>query len=128
MNKVALIGRFVKTPELKATSGGVSVCSFTIAVDRRFVKQGEERQVDFINCVAWRQTAEFICRHFEKGRRIAVCGAMQTRTWDDKDGRRQYTTEVVVEDAYFADGAYKVGVSDVVSDFAPDVVGDSLPF
>jgi len=105
MNKVVLMGRLTKDPELRSTGSGTSVCSFSIAVNRRFVKAGEERQADFINCVAWRQTAEFICKYFAKGRMIAVSGSIQTRTWDDKEGKRQYTTEVVVEDAYFADSA-----------------------
>jgi len=105
MNKVTLMGRLTKDPELKSTTTGVSVCSFSIAVNRRFVKAGEERQADFINCVAWRQTAEFICKYFAKGRMIAVAGSIQTRNWEDKEGKRQYATEVVVEDAYFADSA-----------------------
>jgi len=103
MNKVVLVGRLTKDLELKANPGGTHVCSFTVAVNRAFVKQGEERQTDFINCVAWRHTAEFICKHFAKGHMIAVSGAMQTRTWEDKDGRRQYMTEVVVDSASFCD-------------------------
>ena len=101
MNKVALMGRLARDPELRSTTGGISVCSFTIAVDRRFVKAGEERQADFISCVAWRQQAEFICKYFTKGSMVAVAGSIQTRTWDDKEGKRQYTTEVVVDDVYF---------------------------
>lgn len=109
MNKAILMGRLTRDPELRATGSGINVCTFTIAVNRRFVKAGEERQADFISCVAWRQTAEFICKYFTKGRMIAVSGAIQTRTWDDKEGKKQYTTEVVVDDAYFADSNPNAG-------------------
>ena len=103
MNKAILVGRLTRDPELRATGTGVNVCSFTVAVDRRFVKQGEERQADFINCVAWRQTAEFICKYFTKGRMIGLIGSIQTRTWDDKEGKKQYSTEVIVDEAYFTE-------------------------
>lgn len=103
MNKAILVGRLTRDPELRTTPNGVNVCSFTVAVDRRFVRTGEERQADFINCVAWRQTAEFICRYFSKGRMIGIVGSIQTRTWDDKEGKRQYATEVQVDEAYFTE-------------------------
>ena len=103
MNKAILVGRLTRDPELRTTPNGVNVCSFTVAVDRRFVRAGEERQADFINCVAWRQTAEFICRYFSKGRMIGIVGSIQTRTWDDKEGKRQYATEVQVDEAYFTE-------------------------
>lgn len=103
MNKAILVGRLTRDPELKATTSGISVCNFTVAVDRRFVRAGEERQADFINCVAWRQTAEFICKYFTKGRMIGIVGSIQTRSWEDREGKRQYTTEVVVDEAYFTD-------------------------
>jgi single-strand DNA-binding protein len=100
MNKVVLMGRFTKDPELRFTAtNNIPVCSFTLAVDRRFAKG--EQQADFINCQAWQKTAEFISNYFYKGKQIAVVGRIQTRTWDDNDGKRRYATEVVVEEAYF---------------------------
>lgn len=100
MNRVILMGRLTADPELRTTPQGTSVTRFTIAVDRRFAKEGQQ-QADFITCVAWRQTAEFVCRHFGKGRMIAVEGQLQSRSWDGEDGKRQYATEVNVENAYF---------------------------
>ena len=103
MNKAILIGRLTADPELKATTSGVSVCSFTVAVNRRFARAGEERKADFINCVAWRQTAEFICNYFAKGRMIGLVGSIQTRGWTDADGRKRYATEVIADEAYFTE-------------------------
>ncbi|MBR4874521.1 MAG: single-stranded DNA-binding protein [Clostridia bacterium] len=102
MNKVILVGRLVRDPELRATSSGVNVCSFTVACDRRFVKQGEERKADFINCIAWRQTAESISKYFFKGHRIALEGSLQVRSWTDNEGKNRYATEVVVDQWEFA--------------------------
>ena len=102
MNKVILVGRLTKDPELRATTSGISVCSFTVACDRRFVKAGEERKADFINCIAWRQSAEAIAKYFVKGNRIALEGSIQTRTWQDNEGKNRYATEVVVEQWEFA--------------------------
>ncbi len=101
MNNVTLMGRLTADPELKTTQSGVSVCSFSIAVDRPFVRQGEERQADFINLVAWRQTAEFISKYFRKGQMIAVTGSIQTRRYDDRDGNKRTAFEVVIDRAYF---------------------------
>ena len=103
LNSVNLIGRFTRDPELRSTPSGVSTCSFTIAVDRNFVRQGEERKADFINCVAWRQTAELISRFFKKGNLIALEGSIQTRNWDDNEGKRHYATEVVVDRVHFVE-------------------------
>ena len=100
-NKVVLMGRIVADPELKQTTSGVSVCRFTIAVDRRYTK--EEKQTDFINVVAWRQTAEFISRYFAQGSAILVCGELQTRSWTDNDGNKRYATEVVASEASFCE-------------------------
>ncbi len=102
MNKVILVGRLTKDPELRATTSGVSVCSFTVACDRRFVKAGEERKADFINCIAWRQSAEAISKYFVKGNRIALEGSIQTRSWQDNEGKNRYATEVVVDAWEFA--------------------------
>ena len=104
MNRVILMGRLTADPELRTTPQGTSVSRFTIAVDRRFAKEGQQ-QADFITCVAWRQTSEFVCRHFHKGKMIAVDGQVQSRSWDGEDGKRQYATEVNVENAYFAGDA-----------------------
>ena len=101
MNKVILVGRLVREPELRTTQSGVNVCSFTVACDRRYQKEGE-RQADFINCIAWRNTADFISNYFTKGTRIALDGSIQTRSWDAEDGTKRYATEVIVEHAEFA--------------------------
>ena len=103
LNKVILMGRFTRDPELRSTPQGISTCSFSIAVDRNFVRPGEERKADFINCVAWRQTAEFISKYFKKGSMVALEGSIQTRSWDDQDGKKRYATDVVVNQVYFAE-------------------------
>lgn len=102
MNKVILVGRLTKEPELRETTSGVSVCSFTVACDRKYVKQGEERKADFINCIAWRQTGEGIAKYFTKGTRIALEGTLQTRSWTDPEGKTRYTMEVIVDGWEFA--------------------------
>ena len=102
MNKAILVGRMVRDPEPRSTANGVSVCSFTVACDRRFVKQGEERSADFINCIAWRKTGESIAQYFKKGDRIGLEGSIQTRSWTDNDGKTRYATEIVVEQWEFA--------------------------
>lgn len=101
LNKTILLGRITQDLELKQTPSGVSVLSFTVAVDRNYAKQGEERQTDFISCVAWKQTAEFISRYFGKGRMIAIEGQLRTRTYEDKNGVKHYVTEVYVDQASF---------------------------
>ena len=98
MNKVILMGRLTKDVEMRQTPTGVSVARFTMAVNRRFSKEG---QADFINCIAWRQTGEFISRYFSKGNMIAVVGSIQSRSWEGQDGKKQYATEVIVDEAYF---------------------------
>ena len=95
------MGRLTTAPELKTTPTGVSVTSFSIAVDRNFVRQGEQRQADFINIVCWRQQAEFVCRYFGKGAMIAIDGRLQTRTYQAKDGTNRYVTEVVADNVSF---------------------------
>ncbi|GHV16681.1 hypothetical protein FACS189425_01420 [Clostridia bacterium] len=101
LNKAIIMGRLTRDPEFRATPNGASVCNFSVAVDRRFVRQGEERQTDFINCVAWRQTAEFVNKYFTKGRMINVVGSIQTRTWTDTDGKKRYATDVVADEVNF---------------------------
>ena len=110
MNKVILIGRLTKDPEVKYTTGSnTALCGFSLAVDRRFQKQGEEKKADFINCQAWDKNAEFIAKYFQKGSKISVIGRIQTRTWDDKEGKKQFATEVVVEEAEFVESKKSEG-------------------
>ena len=103
MNKVCLIGRMVRDPEMRFTQGNnTAVCSFSLAVNRRFKQEGQP-EADFINIVAWNKTAEFCSKYFVKGQQVGICGHIQTRNYDDKDGKKVYVTEVVAEEAYFAD-------------------------
>ena len=103
MNKAILVGRLTKDPELKTTGSGVSVCSFTLAINRRFKNAEGNYDADFINCVAWRQQAEFISKYFSKGRMVGICGSIQTRSYDREDGQRVYVTEVVADEVSFVD-------------------------
>lgn len=104
LNKVILGGRLTADPVLKTTPSGISVTSFTVAVNRRFGgKNGEESQADFFNVTAWRQTAEFITRYFRKASSICVVGSIQTRTWMDQNGQKRFATEIVADEAYFVD-------------------------
>ena len=111
LNKVVLAGRITADPELKQTPSGVSVLRFTLAVNRRFSKNNEqgEQQTDFITMVAWRQTAEFIAKYFKKGSAICVTGSIQTRTWQDTQGQKRYSTDVVVDEAMFVDSRSESG-------------------
>lgn len=102
LNKVILIGRLTADPELKQTGNGVAVTSFTLAVDRKYNKD-TEKKADFITIVAWRQSAEFICKYFRKGSAIIVLGELQTRSWDDSNGKKRFTTEVVASEVSFAE-------------------------
>ena len=101
INRVVLMGRLVADPELKTTSTGVSVTSFRIAVDRNYVKSGEQRQADFFDIVAWRSSAEFVCRNFSKGSLIAVDGRLQSRQYKTKDGQNRTVVEVVADNISF---------------------------
>ena len=100
MNKVILMGRLTADPELRQTTQGTSVTNITLAVDRKYTKDGE-RQTDFIRCTAWRNTAEFIVKYFKKGQMAAVIGTIETRQWEDSEGKKQYGTDIVVDDVYF---------------------------
>ena len=102
LNHIAIMGRLVKDPELRRTGLGTPVASFTVAVDRDYKDDSGNRPADFISCVAWKQTAEFIAQNFTKGRMIVVTGRLQTRNWE-KEGQRHKDTEIVVDSAYFAD-------------------------
>ena len=100
-NKVILIGNMTADPELKQTQGGLSACSFSIAVNRRFKGENGQQDCDFITIVAWRQQAEFVTRYFKKGQPILICGQLQTRTWTDNQGQKRYATEVVADEVSF---------------------------
>jgi len=102
LNQIVLIGRLVRDPELRKTSNNVSVAAFTLAVDRPKAANGETK-TDFIDCIAWRQTAEFLCGYFGKGERCAVSGRLDICVWKDKNGNNRKTAEVIVENAYFCE-------------------------
>ncbi len=104
LNVVALMGRLVYDPELKTTPSGTNVCSFRIACDRNFARQGEQRQADFIDIVAWRQQAEFVSKYFQKGSLIAIEGSLQTRQYQDKNGNNRTSTEVLASQVSFCGG------------------------
>ena len=104
LNHITIMGRLVRDPELRRTGTGVAVASFTVAVDRDFGgRDGGEKETDFIDCVAWRQTGEFVSKYFTKGRMIVVSGRLQIRGWTDKDGNKRRTAEVVADNCYFGD-------------------------
>lgn len=136
MNNVSLIGRLTADPELRRTQSGLATTRFSIAVDRRFAKQGEEKQTDFINIVAWRQTAEFICKYFTKGQRIALTGSIQTGSYTANDGTKRYTFDVVADSVEFTEkkqqnGNYgnnsniNINPADDLAEFPDD---EDLPF
>ncbi len=103
MNKVILMGRLTRDAEMRQTASGTAVCGFSVAVRRRFKNTAGEYETDFINCTAWRQTAEFISKYFHKGDMIALAGSMQVRKWDD-NGTTRYATEVIADEVYFCAG------------------------
>ena len=124
MNKVILMGRLTRDPEVRYTqTSNKLVASFSLAVNRRFVRQGEERQADFFNIVAWGKTGEFCSKYFKKGQQVGVIGRLQTRTWDDDKGRH-YITEVVAEETYFADSRRDGDTSSAAFDNA---FGSTMP-
>ncbi len=118
MNKVILMGRLTRDPEMRQTPNGVAVCSFSIAVNRRFAKEGQQ-QADFINCSAWRQQAEFICKYFTKGSMIAVVGQLQSRSWENQEGKRQYSTDVMVDEVYFTGSRAETNTSGSSEGYTP---------
>ena len=104
LNHIAIMGRLTRDPELRRTGSGLAVASFTVAVDRDFGKnENGEKETDFIDCVAWRNTAEFVSKYASKGRMVAVSGRLQIRSWTDKDGNKRRTAEVVADNVYFGD-------------------------
>lgn len=144
-NKVILIGNLTADPELKQTAQGTSVCSFTLAINRRFQRNADQGQptADFISVVAWRERAEFVAKYFKKGRPLLVCGQLQSRSWTDAQGNKRYATEVVADEITFVEnknsaaageGSYApeaYGASSAVAGNAPEfeeVDDNSLPF
>lgn len=103
LNHITIMGRLTRDPELRRTGSGVAVASFTLAVDRDFSSKGNEKETDFIDCVAWRQTGEFVSKYFAKGRMAVVSGSLQIRKWKDKDGNERRSAEVIADSVYFAD-------------------------
>ena len=136
LNHIAIMGRLTRDPELRRTGSGIAVASFSVAVDRDFGgRDGGEKETDFIDCVAWRQTGEFVSKYFTKGRMIVVSGRLQIRSWTDKDGNKRRTAEVVADNCYFGEskkddsGNAPVSTPAPASDFA--MLGDDdaeLPF
>ena len=127
LNNVILMGRIAQDLELKATGNSNSVLVFNLAVERDYVKQGEERQADFITCVAWNKQAEFISRYFAKGRMIAVVGNLRSRTYDDKNGTKHYVTEVYVNSVSFTgEKANAIPTAEVAS--VEEIFSDDCPF
>lgn len=124
LNLVALMGRLAVEPELKTTQSGISVTSFAIAVDRKYQPQGEERKADFIDIVAWRNQAEFICKYFKKGSMIGIEGEIQTRTFEDKNGNKRKVVEVLVDHVTFCGSKSEAGSRNSV-DIDPE--NDPLP-
>lgn len=125
MNQVCLMGRLTRDPELRTTSNGKSVSSFSLAVERDY----DRSTADFFDVTAWGQTAEFISKYFSKGRMMVICGKLQTRDWQDKNGNRRKTTEVVAEHVYFADSRKAEDKSEDKEDFVEEPAEDGeLPF
>lgn len=118
LNKVILGGRLTADPELKQTTSGIPVCSFSVAVNRRRSGEGEQ-QVDFINCQAWRQTAEFLSRYFRKGSSVCIVGSIQTRSWTDQNNQKRYATEVVADEISFVDSRGENSASAPQTDYVP---------
>lgn len=137
MNSVNLIGRFTRDPELRSTEKGTSVCSFSLAVQRSFKNNEGEYEADFINCVAWKNSAEFISKYFKKGQQIGVQGELQTRKWSDDEGKTRYATEVIVRNTTFvgksengnaALNSSEEDFGDLPAPDMPNINDEDLPF
>lgn len=144
LNVAVIMGRLTADPELRTTLSGVSVTSFTVAVDRNYSKPGEERQADFLCVVAWRSVAEFVCKYFQKGQMIAIEGSIQTRRYEDKSGATRTATEIVAENISFCGSKehttqekpmdtdekprLNMGAVDIDADDEPSLLDDDLPF
>ena len=137
LNYITIMGRLTRDPELRRTHSGIAVASFTLAVDRDFAgKDNSEKETDFIDCVAWRSTGEFVEKYFTKGRMACVSGRLQIRVWTDKDGNQRRSAEVVADNVYFADsknaaenGGSSAAAAPAAGSFEPvDIDDDELPF
>jgi len=129
LNHITIMGRLTRDPELRRTGSGIAVTSFTVAVDRDY-KSGSsnEKEVDFIDCVAWRQAGEFVAKYFTKGRMIVVSGALQIRSWTDKDGNKRRTAEVNVSNAYFGDSKNEsANTQQAINPYLPPAPPTSAP-
>lgn len=125
MNKVILMGNITRDPENSQTNSGISYTRFSIAVNRRFTNAEGEREVDFINCTAWRSTADFVAKYFKKGSKILVIGSIQTRQYDAQDGSKRTATDVVVDEVYFTGGRQDGGANSEAPDAEPKAAGKS---
>ena len=138
VNKVILMGNLVADPELRMTQSGTAVASLKIAVGRRFAKDTDEVKADFFDCVAWRNTAEFVSKYFSKGKQIVIVGSLQNRSWTDNEGKKRYSTEVIIDECYFCgnsgqqtDGNSRAANTSATAPATPtfvDVTDDELPF
>ena len=127
LNKAILMGRLTADPELRKTPSDVSVTTFTLAVNRSYTRQGEQAQTDFIDIVAWRSTAEFAAKWFTKGMQVAVSGKIQTRTWEDKQGQKRKTVEVVADEVFFAESKRDNAGRDPMMSAEPFDMGRAAP-
>ena len=130
INKAILMGRLTRDPVIRHTDSGKAVCNFTVAIENGY---GEEKSADFVSCVAWNKTAEFVDKYFAKGRMIIVVGRIQTRTWEDRDGKKNYVTEVVASEVAFGETkrnaeGNSAGHTAAGDDFTPIDSDDDLPF
>lgn len=125
LNQISVMGRLTADPELKHTQNDIAVVSFTIAVERDYTIKGQEKQTDFFDCVAWRHTAEFLCKYFSKGRMVVLNGSLQTRMWEDRDGNNRKSVEIVAANIYFGDS--KKNSSDSTQDDTSSGYGTPPP-
>ena len=132
LNHITIMGRLTRDPELRRTGNGTAVASFTLAVDRDFApKDGGEKETDFIDCVAWRNTGEFVSKYFTKGRMAVVSGRLQIRKWKNDQGENRYSTEVVAENVYFGDSkrdSNSAGSYPTAPSYTPPVVPDAADY
>lgn len=127
LNHITIMGRMVRDPELKKTGSGIAVCSFTVAVDRDFSGQNGEKETDFIDCTAWRKSAEFVGKYFTKGKMVVVSGRLQIRKWTDRDGNNRKSAEILADNVYFAESKKDSGSADAapVRDYTQTNYGSS---
>lgn len=128
LNRITIMGRLTRDPELRRTGSGIAVTNFTLAVDRDFGGQNGEKETDFIDCVAWRSTAEFVSKYFAKGRMAVVSGQLQIRKWQDKDGNNRHTAEVVTDSVYFGDSKRDGSNSSTGSEYTSTTTAQTSDF